>query len=96
MDNKCKVLDLFHPSSGDVAILDFSNGLIPKIGMIIQNTSNLKWRIASFGMPILLDIIDRKYNSHFGSEAVWDCTLIPVGHSESVKMDDDLEVVANT
>jgi hypothetical protein len=91
MSVNCIVLDLFFPSTGTVAFLDFSQGVRPFVGMTLANDRGHTWEITKYGMPILISD-EIKYKSNYGSDAIWDCTLRAVNHSEILKINDNLVV----
>ena len=92
MSVNCIVLGLFFPSNGTVAFLDFSQDTRPYVGMMLVNSEKYKWEITKYGRPIVLGE-GIKYKSIFGSQAIWDCTLRAVNHSETLEINDHLIVV---
>ena len=86
-----KVVDLFKTSWGEVAVLEFNKDLTIKLGMVLSDTNANKWEITRVSNSKAPHV--EKYKDKINSIYVWDCTLKPVGHSDSVKTNDVLEVV---
>jgi hypothetical protein len=90
MKTEVKIIDLFKTSMGEVAILGFLGEGAPEIGMILNNKSNFKWRISGIGGNRKLALANKYSELNF--ESIWDCNIEPLNHSESVKIDDELEI----
>jgi hypothetical protein len=89
----CVVLDTFHTSLGNVAILGFLNSKTPRIKMVFKNESNLKWEITGIGANRKLDSSNQY--AKYDAESIWDCVLRPLDHSDSVKANDILEIISD-
>ena len=91
MTSYCKIISLADTSKGMVAILEFSDGIIPHIGMLLRKSNDLEiWKIIGVGMPTLFRNI--KITSTYNSDAVWDCLLETLTPAGSLKEGDELNV----
>jgi hypothetical protein len=80
MENKCIVLDIAHSFKGESVILDFPPGITPYIGMELKANSTNRWKIAGMGLPVILDVLENKIDTHYNSKMVWDCLLQSMNH----------------
>ena len=93
MSSECFVLRVAHGPRGLVTILDFPPNEKPHIGMtLIKNKNSLPWKVIGIGLPIVLDVLEEKIETHYDNRIVWDCLLNAVDHSEDQTRGDILKI----
>ena len=80
----CVVLEIFHISVGDVAILGFLKNKGPRIKMILQNEFDSQWEITRIGSNRKLD--SSTVYAKFENDSIWDCVLKSINHFYKFKL----------
>ena len=83
------VYEIFNTSRGLVALMDFSDNFIPKIGTVLENKSGKRWKIVGYGMGRPIKMTNLKITPHFNGFII-DCLLAPVDHSEVLNQNEIL------
>lgn len=103
MAKLCKVIYLFHTQIGLILFIGVFDDFMPKIGDSFLDHEKKEWKIVGKGSNKIYKLSEnsinnerihdiekvRKYDlSKF--KAVYDCVVIPVGHSGTIKINDDV------
>jgi len=86
------VYETFNTSGGLIAIMDFTEKAIPKIGTILESTSGHRWKITGIDMPKPIGMTNFKFKPRF-SDHIFGCLLQPINHSEILKENEVVQVL---
>ena len=86
------VYEVFNTSGGLIAIMDFTENTIPKIGTILESMSGHRWKITGIDMPKLIGMTNFKFKPRF-SDYIFGCLLQPINHAEALKENEVLQIL---
>ena len=86
------VYEMFNTSRGLIAIMDFTEKTIPRIGTILESPSGYKWKIIGIDMPKPIEKTNFKFTTRF-SNYIYGCLLEPISHTEMPNEDEVLQVL---
>lgn len=89
------VLDSATTSSGKIAVLDFPEEFIPRIGMHLQNPQTKSvWEIIGISPPIWTESLSGTLQSYYNSDRIWECLLKPVNYPPGLSSGEFLDVLS--
>lgn len=73
--NGIRVLDVFHTSIGEIAILTFPDEETPKIGMLLKREDGAIWKITGVGWPPMPSEMTNAYKNIDPPCLVFNCKI---------------------
>lgn len=86
------VYETFNLPMGLLAIMDFTDKTIPRIGTVLESPAGHKWKITAMDMPKPIEMTNFKFKTRF-SDYIYGCVLEPLNHSEMPKENEILQVL---
>ena len=86
------VYEIFNTGNSSIAIMDFTDTSIPKIGTILETATGHRWKITGIDMPKPIESTNFKFKPRF-SDQIFGCLLQPINHAETLKENEVLQVL---
>ena len=83
METNCKLLDIFHTSIGDIAVIRVSDDFIPQKGNFFTTQHNSRWKITGIGSNKIYELAGSLYDLS-NLKSAWDCQVTSIGHNEAL------------